>query len=193
MDGQLKPSAPHEGRDIVRGGMPFERPSEMPVQDLRNASPPTQPMASVSIRTVIARAIACLGALAFTGYGVYEMLGIVSFSNMTVLQGVMIVFFAVTLAWISFAASSSIAGLFVPPPRPSGEGSIAGSLTALVMPIYNEDPARTTSAMRALAEALGDAGAAQQFEIVVISDSTNADAWIAESLAVDQLDRKSVV
>ena len=32
MDSQLKP-APAEGRDVVRGGMPFERPADMPVQD----------------------------------------------------------------------------------------------------------------------------------------------------------------
>jgi membrane glycosyltransferase len=190
MDGQLKPAAPaQEGRDFVRGGMPYERPSEMPVQDLRRASPASHPVEATPARTILARLIAGLGALALTGYGVFEMLGIVSFSSMTVLQGVMILFFAVTLAWISFAAASSVAGLLIPPPRHPGDISIAGSLTALVMPIYNEDPSRTTSALRAMAEALAEAGAAAHFEIVVISDSTNADAWIAESLAVDQLRR----
>jgi membrane glycosyltransferase len=65
----------------------------------------------------------------------------------------------------------------------------------LLMPVYNEDPLRTTAALQAMAEALGALGAAghfeiaRHFEIVILSDSTNADAWIAESLAVDRLRR----
>ena len=57
------------------------------------------------------------------------------------------------------------------------------------MPIYNEDPGRTTAALYAMAEALAQIDAARHFEIAIISDSTNADAWISESLAVDQLRR----
>jgi membrane glycosyltransferase len=188
MDGQLKTVVAPEGRDVVRGGMPFERPLDMPVQDLRRAQTHVQVEATPA-RSVIARLISVLGTLALTGYGVYEMLGIVSFSQMTVLQGVMIVFFAITLAWISFAAASSVAGLLIPPPRSRTEVSIDRSRTALVMPIYNEDPGRTTAALYAMAEALAQNDAAQHFEIVIISDSTNVDAWIGESLAVDQLRR----
>ena len=188
MDGQLRSAVPPEGRDVVRGGMPFERPIDMPVQDLRHAVAQV-PVGSSSARTRIARFITVVGTLALTGYGVNEMLGIVSIASMTVLQGVMLVFFALTLGWISFSAASAIAGLFVPPPRRTAEAQLAGSLTALVMPIYNEDPARTTAALAAMAEALAQEGAAQHFEIVIISDSTNVDAWIGESLAVDQLRR----
>ena len=187
MDSQLKP-APSESRDVVRGGMPFERPADMPVQDLKTA-PPAQSIGATPMRVVFARLFAALGTLGLAGYGVFEMLGIVSFSSMTVLQGVMIVFFAITLLWISFAAASAVTGLLIPPLRSPGKEPIAGSRTALVMPIYNEDPARTTAALQAMAEALAQIDAARHFEIVIISDSTNADAWIGESLAVDRLRR----
>lgn len=187
MDGQLKSAVLPEGRDAVRGGMPFERPAEMPVQDLRNGVLHV-PVEVTPLRVVFARMISVLGTLAITAYGVYEMLGIVSFSNMTALQGVLTFFFAVTLAWISFSACSAVAGLLIPQPR-SAVGNIKGSRTALVMPVYNEDPARTTSALYAMAEALAHIDAAQHFEIAVVSDSTNADAWIGESIAVDQLRR----
>ncbi|MGH8178127.1 MAG: glucans biosynthesis glucosyltransferase MdoH, partial [Steroidobacter sp.] len=193
MDSQLKSSIPPEGRapvgqDVVRGGMPFERPLDMPVQDLRRA-PAALPMEAAPARAIFARALTVLGAGAITGYGVYEMLGIVSFASMTFLQGVLILFFAITLAWIAFAAASTITGFLVPPPRPDPDTPIAGSRTALVMPIYNEDPSRTTAGLQAMAEALVENGAAQHFEIVIISDSTNVDAWISESLAVDELRR----
>lgn len=188
MDGQLRSAVPPEGRDVVRGGMPFERPTDMPVQDLGNA-PSQLPAGPTAVRTIIARLLTVLGTLAITGYGVYEMLGIVSFSSMTFLQGVMIFFFALTLGWISFSAASTVTGFLIPPPRWPEDTPIASSRTALVMPIYNEDPARTTASLYAMAEALAQMDAARHFEIVIISDSTNVDAWIGESLAVDQLRR----
>jgi membrane glycosyltransferase len=121
-------------------------------------------------------------------YGVYQMLQVVRFASMTVLQGLMIFFFAVSLTWIAFAAGSVLAGASkrrdAKPPPAADE-----SLTALVMPIYNEDPIRTTSALQAMAEALQGIGAAHRFEIAVISDSTNADAWVRETAAIDRLRR----
>jgi len=187
MDSQLRSPVPPEGRDVVRGGMPFERPIDMPVQDLRRGAVQV-PIGHASVRTLLARLLTVASTAGIAGYGVYEMLGIVSFSSMTVLQGVMIFFFAITLTWIAFSAASAIAGLLVPPARQKTEASLT-TLTALVMPVYNEDPARTTAALAAMAEALAELGDARHYEIVIISDSTNCDAWISESLAVDQLRR----
>ena len=191
MDGQLKtPSSPVDGRDVVRGAMPFERPLDMPVQDLRRAPQVVRALGPAPVRAIFARLIAIAATLGITGYGVYEMLGIVDFARMTVLQGVLIFFFTITLAWIAFSAASAIVGLFVPVYIPKTQASLAGSRTALLMPIYNEDPSHTTSALQAMAEALAQAGAAQHFEIVIISDSTQVDPWINESLAVDRLRRE---
>ncbi len=187
MDGQLR-TAPPENRDVVRGGMPYERPLEMPVQDLAHA-PPSEGLETLDARTIAARVIAVGGMLAVTIYGVREMLAIVSVSDMTVLQGVMLFFFAITLAWIGFAASSGVAGLLIPAPKhPSA--SPANSRTALLMPIYNEDPTRTTAALQAMAEDLARIDAAQYFEIVILSDTTQVDPWVGESLAVDRLRRE---
>jgi membrane glycosyltransferase len=187
MDGQLR-TAPPENRDVVRGGMPFERPLEMPVQELAHA-PAAEPLDAADARVIAARLLAVGGMLAITAYGVREMWAIVSVSDMTILQGVMLFFFSITLAWIGFAASSGIAGLLIPAPRPPS-ASPANSRTALVMPIYNEDPARTTAALQAMAEDLARIDAAQYFEIVILSDTTQVDPWIGESLAVDRLRRE---
>lgn len=191
MDGQLKsPATPAENRDVMRGGMPFERPTDMPVQDLRRAPQVVRALGPAPSRVIFARAITILGTLGITGYGVYEMLGIVDFARMTVLQGVLLFFFTITLAWIAFSAASAVTGLLVPLYIPKTQATLAGSRTALLMPIYNEDPSHTTSALQAMAEALAQAGAAQHFEIVIISDSTQVDPWINESLAVDRLRRE---
>jgi len=186
MDGKLRATVAIEERKPATGGMPQEHPLDMPVQDLHssNACPPMEP---ASVRVLLARALTLLGTLALTVYAVYEMLVIVDFARMTALQGVMIFFFTVTLAWIAFSAASAVTGLLIPPPRRRKEVPLDGTFTALLMPIYNEDPARTTAALRAMAEALQEHDAARHFEIVIASDSTLADVWINESLAVDEL------
>ena len=56
MDSQLKSAIPPEGRDVVRGGMPFERPLDMPVQDLRRA-PASLQMEAAPARAIFARAL----------------------------------------------------------------------------------------------------------------------------------------
>src|ERR1035438_4734263 len=97
----------------------------------------------------------------------------------------MIFFFAISLGWIAFAAGSVLAGASK---RRGPRLALGGaSLTALVMPIYNEDPLRTTAALQAMAEALAGIDAHRSFEIVILSDSTDADAWIRETLSVDRL------
>jgi membrane glycosyltransferase len=191
MDGQLnpppRPLADGASSAAAHSGMPADAPLDMPEQDRRRA-PQRPPPERQNPLTWLARLIAITTTLGIAVYGVSEMIAIVGFSNMTSLQAVMIVFFALTLLWIAFAAGSALCGLLTPRVvTPSA--SIAGSRTALVMPVYNEDPIRTTAALQAMAENLAAIGAAAHFEIAILSDSSNADAWIAESLAVDRLRR----
>lgn len=184
MDGKLR--SLHEEPHALPTGMPLEHPLDMPTQDLRAAAD-VPAMGPVRARVLLGRALTLVGTLAITIYAVHEMLVIVDFARMTMLQGVMILFFTITLSWIAFAAASAMTGLMIPPPRHRQDATPGSTLTALLMPIYNEDPARTTAALRAMAEALQQQAAARYFEIVIASDSTAADAWISESLAVDDL------
>jgi membrane glycosyltransferase len=171
------------------GGMPPEARLSMPSQDLRFPQRQLVPARS-SAAVIFARIILATISVGVTVYGVYQMLQVVRFASMTLLQGLMIFFFAISLAWIAFAAGSVLAGASKrrdpEPPPAQGTGD---TLTALVMPIYNEDPTRTTAALQAMAEALGQMGANGAFEIAVLSDSTHADAWIRETVAIDGLRR----
>ena len=168
------------------GGMPPGARMSMPPQDLRY-KPSQRTRAPSTAAVLYARFILVAVTLGVSTYGIYQMLQVVRFASMTLLQGLMIFFFAISLSWIAFAAGSVIAGASKrrdPVPRAPPRG-----LTALVMPIYNEDPVRTTAALQAMAEALQGIGTNQCFEIVVLSDSTNADAWIRETAAIDLLRR----
>ena len=158
---------------------------DMPPQELRYR-PTRRDRPGPDAAVLYARFILLTVTLGVTIYGVYQMLQVVRFASMTLLQGLMIFFFAVSLGWIAFAAGSVLAGASKRrEPKPSAD--TGPSLTALVMPIYNEDPLRTTAALQAMAEALAQIDAHRRFEIAILSDSTNADAWIRETLSVQRL------
>ncbi|MDE2306191.1 MAG: glucans biosynthesis glucosyltransferase MdoH, partial [Gammaproteobacteria bacterium] len=159
----------------------------MPEQDLQRR-PHRERRSGIDPAVLFARLILASATAGIGSYGIYQMLQVVRFDSMTRLQGLMIVFFALSLVWIAFAAGSVLAGASRRRERrPSLDPGGGVSLTALVMPVYNEDPLRTTCALQAMAEALAAAGAHRAFEIVVLSDSTDADAWIRETLAVGRL------
>src|SRR6202158_4360513 len=138
---------PHSG---AGGGIPPQGRLSMPPQDLRYK--PSQRTRERSTAAVLyARFILVTVTLGVSIFGIYQMLQVVRVASMTLLQGLMIFFFAISLAWIAFAAGSVIAGASKrrdPVPRAPPRG-----LTALVMPIYNEDPVRTTAALTAMGEA----------------------------------------
>jgi membrane glycosyltransferase len=191
MDRHLNSAVAYEQVHIgAAGGMPSEAPVVMAPQDLRY-KPSHRSRTRSGYAVLYARFILIATAVGISTYGVYQMLQVVRFASMTFLQGLMIFFFAVSLGWIAFAAGSVLAGASkrrdAVPPVPVDDAS----LTALVMPIYNEDPIRTTAALQAMAEALKDIAANHRFEIVVLSDSTNADSWVRETAAIDLL-RKSL-
>src|SRR6202048_5156988 len=149
---QLNPAAEIETR-AGSGGMPPEGPLDMPAQDLRYG-PPRRGRHRPGGAVLYARFILATVTFGVTIYGVYQMLQVVRFASMTLLQGLMIFFFGISLGWIAFAAGSVLAGASKrrdPTPHPDLGRT---TLTALVMPIYNEDPLRTTAALRAMAEAL---------------------------------------
>ena len=152
------------------GGMPPESRLDMPSQDLGFSRRHLEP-ASSSAAVIFARIILATISVGVTVYGVYQMLQVVRFTSMTWLQGLMIFFFAISLAWIAFAAGSVLAGASKRrDPMPAPDEGTGSTLTALVMPIYNEDPTRTTAALQSMAEGLGRIGTQGAFEIVVLSE-----------------------
>jgi membrane glycosyltransferase len=158
----------------------------MPAQDLSKA--PSVHFKKQSFTTSLARLLTFGGGLALTAYAAYQMYLIVSLSNVTILQWLLLVLFVITFGWIALAASSAMAGVFFGHPRPrAAEDTAPRGKTALLMPVYNEDPASTCAALHAMASTLIDRQQHHCFEIFVISDSTNPDVWVKETAAVDRL------
>jgi len=82
---------------------------------------------------------------------------------------------AITTAWLAWGAVLGINGLFW------GRGKVVNPAratptvkTAVLVPVYNEDPVKTFSHIAAMVESLKHIGAAQQFDFAVLSDTNNS-------------------
>jgi membrane glycosyltransferase len=138
----------------------------------------------------LARAFVFGGALLLTAYGAYEMYQVVSVSRTTVLQWVLLALFTINFSWIALAFTSALLGFAVLLGGPKALDSLPASLggrTAVVMPVYNEQTARTFAAVEAIRESIEATGLGRHFDYFILSDSTNPDAWVAEERAFLEL------
>ncbi len=172
------------------GFAPPPAPLRMPIQKLDRWKGPSPRKADrgPDLRTLLARLIVFGGGAAVAAAGTYEMYLVVAVGQTTVLEWVLVFLFALTFSWIAVAATAAVASLLLPAPRFSSTAPITRR-TALVMPVYNEEPARTVARLAAMAEELVARDAAGHFEIFVISDTTDPDVWVAEVRAVAALRR----
>jgi membrane glycosyltransferase len=128
--------------------------------------------------------------VALTAYASGEMIAVVSIGGVSFLQWLMVALFTVTFGWISLAATGAIAGVFFGGARARAPADLpVVQRTALVMPVYNENPAASFAALQAMAESLIERNA-QGFEIFVLSDTTNPDIYVRETAAFHVLREK---
>jgi len=59
--------------------------------------------------------------------------------------------------------------------------------TAVVMPVYNEDPSRVFAGIKATYESLEQTGRLERFDFFVLSDTTDPDTWVREELGFAEL------
>ena len=169
--------------------LPPESRLDMPVQSLRRWSHEEERrFTAPHLYRVpwLARGFVFGGAAALTAYGAWEMYQVVSVSRTTALQYVLLGLFTINFSWIALAFSSALLGFFALLRRPKAPEPYPGALkarTAIVMPVYNEVTARTFAALQAIHESVEATGLGDHFDYFILSDSTQADAWIAEERA----------
>ena len=172
--------------------LPPEAPMSMPTQALHG---PAAPRAAAWLpggpRLVwLRRALVIVPAIAMTVQAAREMTRVLDSGGMTTLIVVLLVLFVALFAWIALSFTSSLAG-FVSCLLRGGRrlGIGTGTLpplqvrTALLMPTYNEQPSRVMAGLEAIIRSLAETGYAGQFDVFILSDTTDADVWIAEEAA----------
>lgn len=172
---------------VIRPEMPAESPLAMPVQDLhrwergaRRIPSRSEPMPR------LARLFVFGGAALLTAYGAWQMYEVISVSGgATALQYALLVLFTLNFSWIALAFTGGLLGFFSllkSRYRATAIPALSGR-TAVVMPVYNEETARTFAAVQAMREEVEATGFGSRFDWFILSDSTVADAWIAEERA----------
>ncbi len=177
-----------DGLTAAFRGMPPEAPLAMAAQSLRER--PTRTGRPVSSPRLIwfRRLLVVGGAVLLTAAATREMALVLGVNGLNTLAYAILALFVSLFAWIALALTSAIAGfvsvlsgggasLDTPVPAP-----LQGR-TALLMPAYNEAPARIMAALEALHADLAAAGVAGQFDLFILSDTRDPAAWLAEEAA----------
>ena len=135
------------------------------------------------------------GAVALAGLAAYEVFRVLIFRGLTGLELALLVLFALLVPWITLSFTNAIAGTWVQlttrerdvERAPTGPSPALRGLTALLIPTHNEEPARIVANIEAITSSLARTGDLARFHVFVLSDSTGADAWIAEEEAILRL------
>jgi membrane glycosyltransferase len=166
--------------------LPPERPVAMPEQSMWIWSGPV-PNPGTGPRAILLRRGLVLGSTAaLTAGAAYEMYQVLQVGSLTVLEAVILALFVLLFAWIALSFVSAIVGFVttradrslsidLSQPAPS-----LSTQTALLLPTYNEDPARVMSRVRAILESVERTGQGAQFDFFILSDSTDPQTWILE-------------
>lgn len=97
---------------------------------------------------------------------------------------------ALSVAWLAWGAAIGFNGVFATDAIPEGAGTAPLNpdfMTAVLVPIYNEDPAKTFSHVAAMAASLARTGHGNRFEFAILSDTTSAEIGEREVEWYDRL------
>ncbi len=119
------------------------------------------------------------------------MLDILRANSLTVLEAMSLVLFFGLFTWIAGAFWTAVAGFIIRlkggDPRViqahDADGLVIHSRIALVMPVYNEDPRRTTAGLDAIWTSLSAQSESAAFDLFILSDTRRSDIAVAEEAA----------
>jgi membrane glycosyltransferase len=181
------------GSRIVRDAGPWialppEAPIAMPEQDF--AAPATRVAEAKRRGYWVPRAAIFAGAAVLTAAFGYELFSILAFEVMTPLQFLFLILSTIAFGWIATGSLSAALG-FLPLFAGERADTIApppvsmplNSRTAILLPVYHEDPARIAGTIEAIAAELAALGRHEQFDFFVLSD-TRGDPNGAREVAV---------
>lgn len=171
--------------------MPEGSPIEMPEQDFSQRAARLWPRRR---GPVIPRVAVFLGAALMTAAFAYELHGVLSSVQMTPIQLLFLVLSTLTFGWISVGTLSAALGflpLFAGETAdtihvPGAEGPL-DKRTALLFPVYHEDPARISGTIAAITDELVSLGKADRFDVFLLSDTRGVEDGLREETAYGAL------
>ncbi len=162
--------------------------------DERSAATPTVVL-SHQTATRVTRVTLAILTLLGTALGTALFCRVIARDGFAVIDVALAVLFAVLFLSVVFSFWTATFGLvaslrrsrrgsLLPPavhtPRDLSRPAQDLPPTAIVMPIYNEEPREVFANLRAIAQSLEATGACAAFSIFVLSDTTDPDVWLDE-------------
>jgi membrane glycosyltransferase len=112
----------------------------------------------------------------------------------------LLLFFVASSSWLALSFWSAVGGFValarrwrfpgLALPAPDEPAAPLKGRTAILMPVYNEDPTRVFAGLQAMYEALQSAGTIDSFDFFILSDTNDPDVWLAEEAAWRELCRR---
>lgn len=148
----------------------------------------------LSASVILWRLLMAALVIGFSGFFTYELYQVLSPNSITTTQLVLLVLSAVTFTWIAFGAATAICG-FVGLVSGARLDNISiastpdrlNSRTALLFPVYNEDPAAVAETIKTVASDLHASRLARHFDFFLLSDSADPAQRLNERLVFARL------
>lgn len=169
-----------------------EAPLPMPAQDFRRWT--AKPVIGRPRGRWVPRASLFLGTLMLTLAFAWELYDVLAVATITPLQSLFLVLSTLAFGWVAFGSLSVAMGflplfagekadtLDVPPVT-----SLLKARTALLFPVYHEDPTRIAGVVSALIEDLALLKREKAFEVFILSDTRDDAAGRAEETVYAEL------
>jgi membrane glycosyltransferase len=166
--------------------LPPPAPLAMPVQDF--SKPATASVEAKRRGYWVPRTAIFAGAAVLTVAFANELFSILSFVVITPVQFLFLILSTIAFGWIAIGSLSAALGFLplfigeqpdtIDPPPPTAPLTVR---TALLFPVYHEDPARIAGAIEAMVRELAELGRNDYFDIFVLSDTRGDDAGAKEA------------
>ncbi len=189
MDARVKADLQLDAADIAAPMTPPAAPLSMPQQGISAVR--TNLVGDADTRWRLGVVIA--PALIVAAFASGQAWAAFSSDGMSLLEWVALVLLALNIAWITLAGATAVAGAVMLAMRKPEQATPqltpldTTSLTAIVFPIRNEDPARVTAAAQAIHDSLARARSDNAFEFFFLSDTNDETVARDEEDAIERL------
>jgi membrane glycosyltransferase len=165
--------------------LPALAPLAMPEQDFDDRALVYR--SKKTAKAWVPRVAVFAGTFVLTLTFAYELYNVLSFVRLTPIQFGFWILSTVSFGWIALGSLSAAIGFLplfagdnadsvVVPPL----GAVPKAKTALLVPVYTEDPSRIAATIDAMTEAIDALGAARSFDVFILSDTRDLAAGIHE-------------
>ncbi len=136
---------------------------------------------------ILFRCGALLTALGFSAVGSYLFLRLAGEGSLNALDLLRCVLVAISSFWLVWGSAAAVLGVFRARPRTAPSVAPLVGRTAILVPVYNEDPVVTFSRIAAMNRSLIAEGLADHFHFAVLSDTQSMECAAQETVWFERL------